>query len=194
MKPAIFLDRDGVLIENRDAYVRTWADVEFFPFTFDAMRRAAALPHAFFIVSNQAGVGKGVIPHDVAADINARVAGEVVAQGGRITQSYFCPHRPDEACDCRKPQPGMLLRAAREFEIDLAASWMIGDNLTDMQAGRAAGARCILVRTGLGAAQLAKAAAGSGATFGTAADPAWFTIVDNLERALEHIRVSLEQH
>jgi D-glycero-D-manno-heptose 1,7-bisphosphate phosphatase len=180
MRPAIFLDRDGVLIENRSDYVRTWSDVAFFPYTFDAMRTAAALPHAFFIVSNQAGVGRGLVDYTTADAINNRVAAEINAAGGRIERAYFCPHRKDAGCSCRKPEPGMLLRAAREYDIDLAQSWMIGDNITDMQAGRAAGTRCVLVRTGLGAEQI-----------GTRADANWFQIVDTLAEALVMIAQSL---
>ncbi len=180
MRPAIFLDRDGVLIENRDHYVRSWDDVAFFAHTFEAMRRAAAWPHAFVVVSNQAGVGKGLIDNAEAEAINLRVAATVVEQGGRIDRAYFCPHRADAGCDCRKPRPGMLLRAARELDLDLARSWMIGDNVTDMQAGSAAGTRCMLVRTGLGEGQLA-------ARQEAAPETASFDIADNLADALDRI-------
>jgi D-glycero-D-manno-heptose 1,7-bisphosphate phosphatase len=176
MRPAIFFDRDGVLIENRAAYVRAWADVEFFPYTCAALAAAAHWPHAFFIVSNQAGVGKGVLTLQAAEAINSGVAAQIVACGGRIDQAYLCPHRADEQCECRKPRPGMLLRAAREFELDMPRSWMIGDNLTDMQAARAAGVRGILVRSGLGTAQL-----------GTFTDAAWFEIVDTVADAVAFI-------
>jgi D-glycero-D-manno-heptose 1,7-bisphosphate phosphatase len=150
MRPALFLDRDGVLIENRAEYVRTLADVAFLPGALQAMQRAAALPFAVVIVSNQAGVGRGLITPETAASIQSAVVDAVRAHGGRIDAAYFCPHRADENCPCRKPRPGMLLQAAQELGIDLAASWMVGDNITDMQAGRAAGARCLLVRSGLG--------------------------------------------
>jgi D-glycero-D-manno-heptose 1,7-bisphosphate phosphatase len=180
MRPAIFLDRDGVLIENRDHYVRSWDDVAFFAHTFEAMRRAAAWPHAFVVVSNQAGVGKGLIDYALAETINLRVAATVCERGGRIDRVYFCPHRADAGCDCRKPRPGMLLRAARELDLDLARSWMIGDNLTDMQAGSAAGTRCLLVRTGLGDTQLA-------ALNEAAPDADSFEIADNLADALDRI-------
>lgn len=192
MRPAIFLDRDGVLIENRDQYVRSWDDVAFFTYTFEAMRRAAAWPHAFVIVSNQAGVGKGLIDHAVAEAINLRVAAVVGEQGGRIDRAYFCPHRADAGCDCRKPQPGMLLRAARELDLDLTRSWMIGDNLTDMQAGSAAGARCMLVRTGLGDAQLA--AQQAAAPEAAAPEAVSYEIADNLADALVRIARTNDTH
>ncbi len=180
MRPAIFLDRDGVLIENRDQYVRSWDDVAFFSYTFEAMRRVAGWPHAFVVVSNQAGVGKGLIDYAVAEAINLRVAATVGEQGGRIDRAYFCPHRADAGCDCRKPKPGMLLRAARELDLDLARSWMIGDNLTDMQAGSAAGTRRMLVRSGLGDAQLATGQEAAPETVS-------FEIADNLAEALDRI-------
>jgi D-glycero-D-manno-heptose 1,7-bisphosphate phosphatase len=176
MRPAIFFDRDGVLIENRDAYVRSWDDVEVLPGAREALASAAAWPHVFFIVSNQAGVAKGVIPYALAEAINIGVADLFSAAGGRIDRAYLCPHRAEDNCDCRKPRPGMLLRAAHEFDIDLAASWMIGDNITDMQAARAAGVRGVLVRTGLGAAQLR-----------TFADAPWFDIADTVADALAFI-------
>ena len=118
MRPAIFLDRDGVLIENRSEYVRDLRDVEFLPGTFEALRCAAALPREFalVIVSNQAGVGKGVITAEAAEAIQAFVVGEIASHGGRIDRAYFCPHRADENCGCRKPRPGMLLQAARELD------------------------------------------------------------------------------
>ena len=105
MRPAIFLDRDGVLIENRSEYVRDLRDVEFLPGTFEALRCAAALPREFalVIVSNQAGVGKGVITAEAAEAIQAFVVGEIASHGGRIDRAYFCPHRADENCGCRKP-------------------------------------------------------------------------------------------
>jgi D-glycero-D-manno-heptose 1,7-bisphosphate phosphatase len=176
MRPAIFFDRDGVLIENCAAYVRAWEDVVPIPGAREALASAAGWPHALFIVSNQAGVGKGILSIETAEAINNGVAALMSAGGGRIDRAYLCPHRPEDACDCRKPRPGMLWRAAREFDIDLAASWMIGDNITDMQAARAVGARSILVLTGLGNAQLR-----------TFADAHWFTIADNVADALAFI-------
>jgi len=88
-------------------------------------------------------------------EINRRVIAEIEAQGGRIDASYVCPHRPDEGCNCRKPAPGMLLRAAKELELDLAHSYAIGDAVSDIEAAQAIGARGILVLTGRGKEQVA---------------------------------------
>jgi D-glycero-D-manno-heptose 1,7-bisphosphate phosphatase len=155
MRPTIFLDRDGVIIENRAAYVRAWEDVAFIPGALAALAEAARGEHAIVMVSNQAGIGKGLIPPEVSEAINAAIRAEVERAGGRIDGIYICPHTEADACDCRKPKPGLLLRAARELGLDLSRSWMIGDALTDLQAGQAAGARSVLVLTGRGADQRA---------------------------------------
>jgi D-glycero-D-manno-heptose 1,7-bisphosphate phosphatase len=153
MRPAIFLDRDGVIIENRSDYVRTWEDVVFIPGALTALADVASTGFAIVVVTNQAGVGRGLISETVAQSINESVCQEIVRTGGRIDGVYLCPHTGDDNCDCRKPKPGMLLQAAREHDIDLTQSWMIGDALTDLQAGKAAGARPLLVLTGRGTEQ-----------------------------------------
>lgn len=153
MRPGIFLDRDGVIIENRSDYVRSWEDVAFIPGALDALAEMARTEYAVIIVTNQAGVGRGLIPAAVAHSINESICDEIVRASGRVDGLYICPHTKDDNCDCRKPKPGMLLQAAREHDLDLSRSWMIGDALTDLQAGEAAGARPLLVLTGRGEEQ-----------------------------------------
>jgi D-glycero-D-manno-heptose 1,7-bisphosphate phosphatase len=150
MRPTIFLDRDGVIVENREAYVRTWEDVEFIPGALAALAQAANTDYAIVLVTNQAGIGKGLIPADVSESINQRIRAEIEQAGGRVDGIYVCPHTDTDDCECRKPRPGMLLQAARELDLDLSRSWMVGDALTDMQAGQAAGVRTLLVLTGRG--------------------------------------------
>lgn len=154
MKAAIFLDRDGVIIANRPNYVRTWNEVEFFPRAVTALARIRSLPHAVVIVTNQSGIGRGLIPADVAAEINARLVAHIETAGGRIDGVFMCPHTPWANCNCRKPRPGLIYQAAEALNLDLSASLFIGDALTDLEAGEAAGLpRNILVRTGRGAKQ-----------------------------------------
>jgi D-glycero-D-manno-heptose 1,7-bisphosphate phosphatase len=154
MHPAIFLDRDGVIIENRPDYVRSWAEVEIFPQALATLVRLARTPYKVVIVTNQAGIGKGLIPPAVSEDINRRLQVVIEQAGGRIDGIYVCPHRPDDRCDCRKPLPGLIHQAAAAFDLDLPASILIGDALSDLQAGRAAGVgRLALVRTGRGTQQ-----------------------------------------
>lgn len=154
-RPAIFLDRDGVIIHNRARYVRSWDDVRFYRGALTALARLRASPYLVFIITNQAGIGKGYIASADVQEMNRRIVTRIQETGGKIDGVYFCPHRADEGCTCRKPQPGMLLRAAQEFAVDLQRSYMVGDALTDIEAGKRAGVGgLILVRTGRGNAQL----------------------------------------
>lgn len=151
LRPALFLDRDGVLIENRPDYVRALSQVHFIPQAAEALAQfhRARPVWPVVIVSNQAGIGLGLITRETVDAINAAVLHNITVAGGRIDAVYICPHRADEACDCRKPKPGMLLQAAREWDLDLSASIMIGDSAIDMQAAWAAGVRPIFVQSGL---------------------------------------------
>jgi len=156
----VFLDRDGVLVENRADYIRRWSEVRFLPGALDALRNLAAARWATVMVTNQAAVGRGVITLRQAWETNDRIVDAVRAHGGLIEASYLCPHRPEERCPCRKPAPGMLLQAAHDLGVDLGGSFLVGDALTDVEAAHAAGVRPVLVLTGRGrdeAARLAEA-------------------------------------
>ncbi len=153
-RPAIFLDRDGVIIENRADYILSWDDVEVFDFSVQALANCADSEYLFVIVTNQSPVGRGLLALEDAQSINNRVVQIVRENGGRIDGAYICPHAPIDACDCRKPNPGMLLQAAAEHDIDLNQSIMIGDALSDLEAGKRAGvAHCLMLLTGRGAEQ-----------------------------------------
>ncbi len=154
MYPALFLDRDGVIIENRANYVRSWVDVEIYPQALEALALLKDSPYKIIIVTNQSGVGRGLFSLEVAQQINEQLVKMIEAANGRINATYLCPHAPWAGCPCRKPQPGMLLQAAQEHNLDLNRSIMIGDALTDLDAGLAAGvAQTILLRTGRGQEQ-----------------------------------------
>ena len=112
MFPAIFLDRDGVIIENVPAYVRSWADVSIFPQAVQALVRLNHSPYKIVIVTNQAGIGKGLFSQAEAESINQRLIGEIERAGGRIDGVFMCPHTPNDGCDCRKPKPGLFMQAA----------------------------------------------------------------------------------
>lgn len=179
--PGIFLDRDGVIIENRDHYVRSWADVEIFPQAVAALVELRDSPYKIVLVTNQSAVGRGHISHATADAINDRLLDVIHKAGGRVDAVYMCPHSPADGCDCRKPLPGLLLRAAEALEIDLSRSVMIGDALTDVAAGQAAGARAVLLRTGRGEWQEQLPAA---------ADLPPFAVFDTLADALRTVTVS----
>ncbi|MFQ5922400.1 MAG: D-glycero-alpha-D-manno-heptose-1,7-bisphosphate 7-phosphatase [Anaerolineales bacterium] len=155
MKHAIFLDRDGVLLENRPDYVRRWDEAEFYPGVLEALAKASRSSYKFVIVTNQSGVGRGLVDAEEAEAINRRLVIEVHKAGGRIDAVCMCIHAPEQECDCRKPKPGLLLHATRLLGLDLANSVMIGDAITDLEAGEAAGVgQVAMVRTGRGEEQL----------------------------------------
>jgi D-glycero-D-manno-heptose 1,7-bisphosphate phosphatase len=154
LSPAVFIDRDGVIIHNRDQYVRTLEQVVFYPRAVAALAALRTCPLKIVIVTNQAGVGKGLIPAETAAEINRRVVTQIERAGGRVDGVYVCPHTAEAHCTCRKPQPGLLTRAAAELGLLLAESWMIGDAASDIAAGQRAGVKqAVLVLTGRGRQQ-----------------------------------------
>ena len=155
MFPAIFLDRDGVIIKNRSSYVRDWSQVEFYKRSFTALSRLSGTPYKIVVVTNQSAVGRGLISTFAANEINRRIVELVENSGGRIDGIFMCPHHPDEQCNCRKPEPGLLIEAANALDIDLKRSVLIGDAVSDLQAGQNAGvAKTILVLTGRGRSQI----------------------------------------
>jgi len=155
MFPAIFLDRDGVLIENRSDYIRDWSQVSTFPEAINALSAPEIKNYKVVIVTNQSAVGRGLLSPETAQDINDRLLDLIEKCGARVDGIYTCPHKPEDNCDCRKPKPGLLLHAARELSLDLHRSWMIGDAWSDVLAGHAAGVRgAVIVKTGRGAEQL----------------------------------------
>lgn len=151
MGPAIFLDRDGVIIENRDTYVRSWDDVYIYPQALQALAKFSKIPFHFVIVTNQSVVGRGIISKQDADAINIQLVKEIRLAGGRIDAVFMCPHAPSSDCSCRKPKPGLFYQAARALSLDLGNSIMVGDAFTDLIAAQVAGVgRLALVRTGRG--------------------------------------------
>ncbi|HEU4732619.1 MAG TPA: HAD family hydrolase [Kofleriaceae bacterium] len=149
MKPAarraLFIDRDGTLIVDV-GYPREPARVEPLPGALDALRGLAA-SFALVIVSNQSGIARGLITPAEARAVHERTIELFAHAGVGFAGAYYCPHAPDAGCPCRKPQPGLLLDAARELELDLARSSLVGDRASDVAAGRAAGC-CHVIRLG----------------------------------------------
>ncbi len=176
---ALFLDRDGVIIENRPNYVRSWADVAIYPQALRALSRLSHWPGKIVIVTNQSAVGRGLVAMGDAEAINQRLVQEIAQAGGRIDAVFMCPHAPADHCDCRKPAPGLLIRASQALSIDLQQSIMIGDALTDVMAARAAGVGVsLMVRTGRGNRQL---------RLPVAQEVAPFAVYDTLSEALAQL-------
>jgi len=155
-RPAVFIDRDGTLTEEV-GYVNHPSRLRLLPRSAQAVRRINAAGLAAVVVTNQAGIARGYFSADVLRATNEALVEQLKDAGAHLDGLYVCPHHPTEgmppyraACDCRKPAPGLLRRAAAELDIDLAASVMVGDKASDLAPARAVGARAVLVLTGYG--------------------------------------------
>jgi D-glycero-D-manno-heptose 1,7-bisphosphate phosphatase len=152
----IFLDRDGTLIEEA-GYLDRLDRIRLFPYTIDAVRLLNRAGLAVIVVSNQSGVARGFFDEAFVDQTHAHLSKMLASGGAAVDAFYYCPHHPEgqvaafrRACDCRKPQPGLLERAVRDRGIDLTQSFVVGDRTNDVETGRAVGARSLLVRTGYG--------------------------------------------
>ena len=148
----IFLDRDGVINRNppNRGYVRKWEEFSFIPNSLKAIRELTESDYRIVVITNQSGIGRGLYSEEDVADIHSRMVSEIRKAGGTIDAVYYCPHHPEAGCECRKPKPGMLARAAREHNIELSNAYLIGDWTTDIEVGQCVGATAFLVLTGLG--------------------------------------------
>jgi D-glycero-D-manno-heptose 1,7-bisphosphate phosphatase len=156
LNKAVFLDRDGV-INVEKGYLYRREDFEFLPGVPKALRLLKEAGFLLIVVTNQSGVARGFYPLEAVHELHRHLQDELVPYGVAVDGFYICPHHPDHAsddypsiCSCRKPLPGMLVKAIADFHIDPARSYLVGDKPSDIEAGHAAGCRCLLVRTGYG--------------------------------------------
>jgi D-glycero-D-manno-heptose 1,7-bisphosphate phosphatase len=149
LRPAVFLDRDGTLIAEV-GHLGDPNGVAMLPGVPDALRRLSDAGFARVMVSNQAGVARGLFTEEDVRAVNGRMVSILEEQGSGLDAMYWCPHHPDfdGPCECRKPKPGMLHRAAEELGLDLEGSWIVGDHPTDALCGLGVGARAIIVISG----------------------------------------------
>lgn len=147
----IILDRDGVINHDSDEYIKSpeeWAPV---PGSLDAIARLKRAGYTVVVASNQSGVGRGLFTLDMLHKINEKMQREAAGAGGALDAVFYCPHAPQDNCACRKPKPGLLRDIATRFNHDLKGVPAVGDNLRDIEAAQAVGAKPVLVRTGKGA-------------------------------------------
>jgi D-glycero-D-manno-heptose 1,7-bisphosphate phosphatase len=149
LRPAVFLDRDGTIAEEM-GYVNHVDRLQVFRYAAEAIRQLNRAEIPVIVVTNQSGVARNIFPESLVHEVHKKMIAELAAAGAWIDAIYFCPHKSEDVCDCRKPNPGMLERAAREHGLDLASSWIIGDRYADLEMAHAAGSRGILVMTGYG--------------------------------------------
>lgn len=141
---AVFFDRDGTLIVDH-GYLSSPEQVEFVPGAIEVLQALQNRNFLLVVVSNQSGVGRGLITQSQADSVDERFRALLNENGIRLAGAYYCLHAPDAGCECRKPQPGLLRRAAQDLNIDLAHSYMVGDKVSDYEAGEAVGCRPVLI-------------------------------------------------
>lgn len=163
MERVIFLDRDGTLNEEV-SYLHRKEDMRILPGVPEAIRMLREHGYRIVVITNQAGVARGYYSEGDVQELHAYMNGVLERQGAKIDAFFYCPHHPEhgigeykKACHCRKPETGMFEQAEREFTVDKTHSWMIGDKLIDVQAGKNYGVRTVLVGTGYGASEREKA-------------------------------------
>lgn len=146
-KPTIFCDRDGVL--NRKPaegdYVKSWQEFEWLPNAREAVTLLKKAGWRILLVTNQAGIGKGLYTEKDLADIHEKMQIDLQKMGGAIDKIYFCPHTVQTKCLCRKPEPGMLLQAQKDFDLDLTLTHFLGDDTKDIETGNRVGAKTVRI-------------------------------------------------
>jgi len=156
-KRAVFLDRDGTLIEDRN-YLKNPSQVTLLGNVAGALKRLADQDYTLLVISNQSGIARGYFTEQEVLAVNAEINRQLSRDGVFIARHYFCPHHPEgivepyaAVCDCRKPKVGLLVEAAGDYGIELSKSWFVGDKISDVLTGTAYGVKGILVKTGYGA-------------------------------------------
>jgi D-glycero-D-manno-heptose 1,7-bisphosphate phosphatase len=151
----IILDRDGVINEDSDLYIKSPDEWHPIPGSLAAIAKLTDAGNAIAIATNQSGVGRGLYSLATLAAIHHKMQTAIEAEGGRVTLICFCPHTPDDLCDCRKPKPGLFLQISDLLKVDLTEAIMVGDHLRDLTPAESVGCAPILVKTGKGAGQVA---------------------------------------
>lgn len=156
MRKVIFLDRDGT-INVEKSYLHKWEDFEFEKNAIEGLKKLKDLGYEFIVVTNQSGIGRGYYTEEDLVTLNNQMTEKLKEFGIEILECFYCPHHPEKGigkykvdCNCRKPNPGMLLEGIKKYDVDVENSFMIGDKKGDLEAGKKAGLKSILVLTGYG--------------------------------------------
>jgi D-glycero-D-manno-heptose 1,7-bisphosphate phosphatase len=146
---AIFLDRDGVLNVKKNDYVKSVSELELFPFILKPLKKLQNSGFKIIIITNQSAINRGLTTHKEIHKIHLELKKFLKKDDISIDGIYYCPHRPDENCICRKPKPGMIHQAICDWDVDIASSWFIGDSHTDVEAGKSAGCKTFKIHDGI---------------------------------------------
>jgi len=141
----IFLDRDGVINKERSDYVKTVEELEIFPYVAKFIKNLKDGGFLIVVITNQSGINRGLTTHENIQKIHFNIQDHLRKNGTFVDSFYYCPHKPDENCECRKPKTGLLIKAIKDLNIDLKSSWLLGDDDTDMKAASLVGCKSIKI-------------------------------------------------
>jgi len=148
----VFLDRDGVINRDSPDYIKGWSEFEFLPGSLNALKRLTQTGFTLIVITNQSAVNRRMISLNDLDAIHSNMRSVITANGGKISDIFFCPHTPDDRCGCRKPRPGLIHQAQRRYAFNLKCAYMVGDSAKDIECAQNAGCGyTVLVRTGNGA-------------------------------------------
>jgi D-glycero-D-manno-heptose 1,7-bisphosphate phosphatase len=151
LKKVVFLDRDGTINQDSADYIKDWSEFVFLPGSIEALRDLTAAGFINIVITNQSAIPRRLISPQKLENIHSKMKAAVESRGGKISDIFFCPHLPDDGCDCRKPAPGLIYQAQKKHDIDLSAAVMVGDSARDIECAHNAGCgHCVLVKTGNG--------------------------------------------
>lgn len=145
----VLVDRDGVIVKNRDDYVKSLDEMEVLPGAIEALAELSEHGHRVFVITNQSAIGRGLTTRAEVDRMHERLSSDLQKLGGRIEAFLVCPHTPEDGCDCRKPAPGLIYQARDRYGVDLGSAVVIGDAPSDVEAARTAGCASILVLSGV---------------------------------------------
>lgn len=152
LQKVVFLDRDGVINRDSPDYIKSWAEFEFLPRSIEAIRLLTLNGFTTIVITNQSAINRKLISREDIEYIHSMMRNAIKSRGGEIKDIFLCPHLPEDRCNCRKPQPGLIYEAQKAYRIDLATSTMVGDSAKDIECAKNAGCRhAVLVKTGNGA-------------------------------------------
>ena len=149
LKKVVFLDRDGVINFDSPNYIKSQSEFKFIPGSIEAIRKLTLTGFTSFVITNQSALARKLISSQELEKIHKMMKAKIASEGGKLTDIFFCPHMPNDGCDCRKPQPGLIFQAQRKYDIDLTDAVMVGDSAKDIECAYNAGCgRAVLVKTG----------------------------------------------
>lgn len=149
-QPVILLDRDGVINEDSDDYIKSASEFKPYPSSIQAISKLFHAGWQVAVISNQSGIGRGLFSEEELQSMHSKLAQELDKHGSSLANIFYCPHKPTDGCDCRKPATGLLRQAEQSLGVALAGSYMVGDSISDVEAALNHGCVPILVRTGKG--------------------------------------------